>query len=304
MACSGNQTSLEIEGYKRAVALESYPAGSYTYVLASYDGKETWFACPATEIEVGENYYFKDEMIMNNFQSKETGRFFESILFVQELSKNPLTPNHQEEFTHPVIPQHEQNIGEVKQVAQGELHYGKAIETMNATRYTYMYADENGEKKWLAFPKTLIILGKTYQWSDPMLMTNFESKELKKTFDNIWFVSGVTESAPNQKTNIEQKTVVSSDASKVLIGDLLAHKKKFEGQTVTIQGKVIKYNAEIMGVNWLHVQDESGTAEITVTSTNSSKVGSMVICTGKVILNKDFGAGYKYDILIEQAILK
>jgi hypothetical protein len=73
-----------------------------------------------------------------------------------------------------------------------------------------------------------------------------------------------------------------------------------------VRGKVVKYNAEIMGKNWLHIQDGSGSADksnndLTVTTTTPAKVGDTVLVTGSVTTNKDFGAGYKYTVILDDA---
>ena len=74
-------------------------------------------------------------------------------------------------------------------------------------------------------------------------------------------------------------------------------------------GKVVKYNAGIMGKNWIHLRDGSGDAskdtnDILVTTQAQAKVGDVVTASGIVRTNKDFGAGYTYKVLIEDAALK
>jgi hypothetical protein len=71
----------------------------------------------------------------------------------------------------------------------------------------------------------------------------------------------------------------------------------------------VKYNSGIMGRNWLHIQDGSGdpaksTHDITVTSEASTKVGDLVTVRGVLATDKDFGAGYAYDAIIEDASLQ
>jgi hypothetical protein len=80
------------------------------------------------------------------------------------------------------------------------------------------------------------------------------------------------------------------------------------GKTVTLRGKVVKFNPGILGVNWIHIQDGSGTAadatnDITVTSDAETQVGNEITVTGTVILNRDLGSGYKYPVLIEKATI-
>jgi hypothetical protein len=89
------------------------------------------------------------------------------------------------------------------------------------------------------------------------------------------------------------------------VAELFAEKDQLAGQPVVIRGKVVKSNPGIMGKNWLHVRDGSGaegTNDITVTTAGDvPNVGDTVLVKGPVTLNKDFGMGYQYDVIIEDA---
>jgi DNA/RNA endonuclease YhcR with UshA esterase domain len=81
-------------------------------------------------------------------------------------------------------------------------------------------------------------------------------------------------------------------------------KAKLEGKQVTVKGRVVKVNNGIMGRNFLHIQDGTGAKDsndLSVTSTQTAVVGDQVTVVGKVTLNKDFGAGYAYPLLVEEA---
>jgi hypothetical protein len=86
---------------------------------------------------------------------------------------------------------------------------------------------------------------------------------------------------------------------------VFAGKEQLAGQTVAFRGKVVKTNPNIMGRNWLHVRDGSGadgTNDLTVTTAGAvPNVGDIVVVRGSVALNKDFGMGYQYDVIIEEA---
>lgn len=80
------------------------------------------------------------------------------------------------------------------------------------------------------------------------------------------------------------------------------------GKTVTVRGKVMKFNGGILGVNWIHLQDGSGkeadrTNDITVTSDAEAKIGETITATGVVGINKDLGSGYNYPVIIEKATI-
>jgi len=88
------------------------------------------------------------------------------------------------------------------------------------------------------------------------------------------------------------------------IADVFAQKDSLAGKRVTVRGKVVKFNANILGSNWVHVQDGSGgtgTNDLTVTTKAIVAVGDMAQVTGSITRNKDFGAGYKFDVIMENA---
>jgi hypothetical protein len=89
------------------------------------------------------------------------------------------------------------------------------------------------------------------------------------------------------------------------IAEVFAEKDQLAGETIVFRGKVVKVNAGIMGKNWLHVRDGSGaegTNNLTVTTIEVlPNVGDTVLVSGVLELNKDFGMGYQYDIIIEDA---
>ena len=91
------------------------------------------------------------------------------------------------------------------------------------------------------------------------------------------------------------------------VQEVYQEKAKLKGKRVTLRGKVVKYNEAIMGKNWLHLRDGTGkdpTDDLTVTTQAKAKVGDTVLVEGTVTLDKDFGAGYKYDVIIEDAKVK
>jgi len=101
-------------------------------------------------------------------------------------------------------------------------------------------------------------------------------------------------------------TGLSRAAGGKTVAEVFAAQSKLAGHPVAVRGKVVKYNAMILGKNWLHLQDGSGTAakmnnDLTVTTANEAKLGDTVLVTGNVSTNKDFGAGYKYAVLLEDA---
>jgi hypothetical protein len=190
-------------------------------------------------------------------------------------------------------------------------------EVLNANAYNYLLVTEGDKEFWIAVPKSDVTVGKTYTYEGGMEMKKFESKDLKRTFDSVFFVEGLTDPNPPAATEtaIDPKKLTSStQLSKgitlakggISIFDLFSTKDKLAGKTVILTGKVVKFMPEIMNKNWIHLQDGTslnGFNDITITSLEKVKVDEIVTLKGKVVLNKDLGSGYKYDILIEDAVL-
>ena len=88
------------------------------------------------------------------------------------------------------------------------------------------------------------------------------------------------------------------------VAEIYPSSAKLAGKAVTVRGKVVKYNGDIMGKNWLHIQDGTGGVvdnDLLVTTSSVAALGDTVLVEGKVAINQDFGSGYKYDVLIEEA---
>lgn len=92
----------------------------------------------------------------------------------------------------------------------------------------------------------------------------------------------------------------------VKVEDVFAKKDTLSGKKVTVKGEVTKFNSGIMGKNWVHIKDGSGKAgtnDLTATTKDTAKVGDKVMVTGTLAVGKDFGAGYKYEAIIEDAVI-
>ncbi len=90
------------------------------------------------------------------------------------------------------------------------------------------------------------------------------------------------------------------------VAEIWAQKGGLKDKSVSIRGKVVKYNPGVMGKNWIHLQDGSGdpskgTHDITVTSQDAVAKGDVVTAKGMVRVDKDFGSGYRYGMLVEDA---
>ncbi|MEN8179967.1 MAG: hypothetical protein ABFS39_15305 [Pseudomonadota bacterium] len=100
--------------------------------------------------------------------------------------------------------------------------------------------------------------------------------------------------------------LLAGEAVNTSVGDLYKEKAALNGKMVKLQGKVVKVNNQIMQRNFLHLQDGTGSADdgsndITITSQETANVGDQVTVTGTLVLEHDFGSGYKYPLLVEKA---
>jgi len=195
-------------------------------------------------------------------------------------------------------------------------HAVKVIEHKDVSSYTYLKVSENGNEYWVAAPQIKVEDGEVLFYTQGMEMKNFHSETLNKTFPSIIFVQSVTQTpeAPSlssvhqQVTNApkEQISITPVSGGKT-IAQIYSQKDALTGKTVKVKGKVVKYNAGIMGRNWIHIQDgteSGGNYDLLITTNDETALGKVITAEGKVAVNKDFGAGYSYSVLIEGAKVK
>jgi hypothetical protein len=198
--------------------------------------------------------------------------------------------------------------------SQGNAHTILVKEVIQANSYTYLFVAEGDQEYWIATAKQPLDVGMTLYYDMGLEMKDFTSKEVDRTFDTIYFVgqlrgtSSAAASGMSGKKAMEPAKDISIEkvAGSVSIEELYANKADYEGKVVTVHGQVTKFNAGIMGRNWVHLQDgtKSGEAfDVTITTKAVVSKDDVVVFSGKVALNKDFGAGYKYDLILEEAEL-
>ena len=207
------------------------------------------------------------------------------------------------------------------------LHTVVAQKTLDTKKYVYINVTEGGETFWIATAKQPIDIGKTYFYRNPLLKTNFESREHNRVFDTIYLVSNLvshnhgtgnltadfseSETVSNTQTGSANKQPIETHTNKVVehkgslkISELVANPKQYDGKTVQLTGIVVKVNPNIMNRNWLHLQDGTkNDFDLVVTSSTFIPEGQTVTMRGTVALNRDFGAGYKYNLIVEDGVL-
>lgn len=197
---------------------------------------------------------------------------------------------------------------------------GTLLEQIDAEPYSYLRLKTASGDVWAAVIQAPLTLGTPVTVSNVMLMEQFESKSLKRTFDRIYFgalgapdaasagdsAAPVSVGAPSTPAAQISPVEKARGADARTIEELWAQKDALSGKTVTIRGVVVKYNPGVMGKNWIHLQDGSGNAmqrthDITVTTLEAAALDATITITGTVRLNRDFGAGYVYPLIVEDA---
>lgn len=216
-----------------------------------------------------------------------------------------------------------------------ELLSGKVLQTMDSGGYSYIYLQKkNGEKVWVAVMQTPVKVGSQMSFKPGMEMQKFESKSLKRTFDKIIFSDGPLTTAPAtaakgvpaapsvpaaSSASPGSKGAVASKDTKIAVSkatganaytieELYKNSAKLNGKKIVVKGKVIKVSSGIMGKNWIHIQDGSGSQakgnhNLVCTSLGSADAGNVVTITGTLAKDRDFGAGYKYAVIVENATI-
>ncbi len=194
---------------------------------------------------------------------------------------------------------------------------GEVLEVKDVEIYTYLRLKTKDGEMWAAVSKAPVKVGAKVTIENSMVMKNFESKSLKKTFPTIIFGSlggagpvaaGMPVAAAKVVDTTPIKVAKASGANARTVAEVVTKAAELNGKPVRVSGKVVKYNPGIMGKNWIHLRDGSGkdadsSNDVLVTTTAQTQVGAVVTVTGVVRTNKDFGAGYSYKVLIEDAKL-
>ena len=230
---------------------------------------------------------------------------------------------------------------------------GTVLETMDSGGYTYLQLDTGSDKPWVAIPQAKVAVGDKLSCQPGMVMKNFSSKTLGRTFDSIVFSNGLAGgaaknphaggagmgmgamgggddfasaiaaeggAAPAAQVQAagsggslgaiapfsEIKVEKASGENAYTVDEAFSKKDDLNGKTVRIKGQVVKFSPMIMGRNWVHLQDGTGdpmanTHDLVLTTAETVKTGDTITMEGVLTANKDFGAGYKYEAIIEKA---
>ena len=205
---------------------------------------------------------------------------------------------------------------------------GKVVEILNTSGYTYVRVQPaGGAETWAATTEFPVKAGDEVIFSTGMAMRDYESQTLKRKFDVVYFSDAIqvvgASRAPSLREQVPPATAHGSPGSTVPAGvdlagiekapggmtvaEILAQAATLDGKEVAVRGRVVKATFGVLGKNWLHLRDGSGAdgaADLTVTTEGEATIGDLVIARGRVATNQDFGSGYSYPVLMQDAKLE
>jgi len=196
---------------------------------------------------------------------------------------------------------------------KSEPHIAKVIDKIVVSNYNYLQLSENKNEYWIAVPTMPIEIGETVYFSKYTIMKDFKSSNINRSFDEIYFVEDARKSpTPDEMKKIhsdaltleKQQIKIEPLADGKTIKQIINEKSSLNGEAVKVKGKVVKFNKQIMKRNWIHIQDGTGDEnnyDLVITSDQDVKVGDIITAEGKLTIDKDFGSGYFFPVIIEDA---
>ena len=206
--------------------------------------------------------------------------------------------------------------------APGVVIKGEVLEAIEAPGFTYLRLKTTEGEVWASVPKAQVASGAKVTILNAMAMKDFKSKSLDRTFAVIYLgeLAGAPRATPGGMGNPhgaaattasgpDERIAKAKGANALTVAEIVTGAAALKGKPVRVRGKIVKYNAGILGKNWVHLRDGSGstadgTNDILVTTVGAAKPGEVVTAQGVVRTDMDFGSGYAYKVLIEEATLQ
>lgn len=205
---------------------------------------------------------------------------------------------------------------------------GTVSETMDASSYTYVKVDAGARSVWAAAPRFAVAVGDRVTLPTHSPMQNYRSDSLGQTFPLVYFaeqirvVSGEGSAAPLGAGSADMTAPhpspsraaaapaeafegITKPEGGYTVAELFEAGSTLSGREVELRGRVVKYSPRIMGTNWLHLQDGTQTTDgrndLVVTTDDPAKEGDLALIRGVLSTDRDFGHGYRYELIIEGA---
>jgi hypothetical protein len=200
------------------------------------------------------------------------------------------------------------------------------------SEYTYLLVNKDSlgvllqDTLWIALPKMEASAGDTFYYTGGFFMYDLKSRDLNRTFKKVLFLQKISKTAiAEEKVTMPDNphATATADTNKyakpatvkisitiepvkggITIADLFGNKAIYSGDTVKIKGKVTKFSSGIMDKNWIHLQDGTeykGKYDLTITTNDEVTTGDIITIEGKISLEKNFGFGYSYEVIMEDA---
>lgn len=191
------------------------------------------------------------------------------------------------------------------------LHQGIVTQALHGGGYVYLEVDKKGQKIWVAYTDTPVEVGAEVRFIEDLVAENFQSQALNRFFERLIFTSSLEyrTQIPDSKHLAFIREVVAQSPYQVKgtisVLEAVKNRQKYANKSVKIRAKVVKISPNILGRDWVHLQDGTGEGEVArivfVGKAEGIEVGEVVSASGKASLDKDFGSGYVYPIVIEEA---
>jgi hypothetical protein len=203
---------------------------------------------------------------------------------------------------------------------------GEVLEVREVDSYTYLRLKTADGEVWAAITKAPVKKGAVVGIANPAVMRDFESRTLNRRFDTIVFGTladanapaptaaaavpqGAKDTAPPAAMPAPVKVGKATGTDARTVAEVVVGRDKLKDKSVSVRAQVVKVNRGIMGKNWFHVQDGSGSAsagtnDLVVTSKDIAAVGDVLDIKGMVRTEVQLGAGYHYSVLIDDAALR
>jgi len=193
------------------------------------------------------------------------------------------------------------------------------LEALDGGSYTYLRLSQDGNEFWAAISARPVVLGKNYYYQESVVMKDFESKQLQKTFESIMFIDYFgefpremnraaphTSTASHTSTSKKENLTIEYDQDELSLGELFENKDSYNGKQVKVKGEVVKISKNIMDRHWIHIQDGTSYGDqydltVTMNTAVGFDVSDIISFKGTISLDKDFGAGYLYPVIMEDA---
>jgi hypothetical protein len=209
-------------------------------------------------------------------------------------------------------------------LAQAAPITGTVLEVKDVPSYTYLRLRTKEGEVWAAVTTAPVKVGAEVTIVDPQPMAAFQSKALNRTFDQIYFGTVTSRDAKTAAAPAPDVGAMHAAAGKgaptvptvkvekakgpnaQTVAGIVTGAASLKDKPVTVRGQVVKFNPDVMGKNWLHLRDGTGSAsdgsnDVLVVSSGTAKVGDVVLVSGTVRTDRDFGSGYRYKVLVEDA---